>query len=87
MLWLAAGGRRWNPSWRGCPPQGAVYGNSFVIGVTLAVVAVFLAYESKGLLVGESTDTQAVASIWAKVEGPLDVIIASRGAASEAGRI
>jgi cation diffusion facilitator family transporter len=41
---------------------------SIVIGVILAVVAVFLAYESKGLLVGESADTQAVASIRALAE-------------------
>ena len=36
---------------------------SLVIGLILAAVAVLLAYESKGLLVGESADAQAVASI------------------------
>jgi divalent metal cation (Fe/Co/Zn/Cd) transporter len=37
--------------------------SSLVIGIILATVAVLLAYESKGLLVGESADTQVVASI------------------------
>ena len=41
---------------------------SVIIGVILAAVAVLLAYESKGLLVGESADTQAVASIRALAE-------------------
>jgi cation diffusion facilitator family transporter len=36
---------------------------SIAIGVILAAVAVLLAYESKGLLVGESASAQAVASI------------------------
>jgi cation diffusion facilitator family transporter len=42
---------------------------SIVIGLILAVVAMLLAYESKGLLVGESADTQAVAGIghWQKL--------------------
>ena len=41
---------------------------SIVIGLILAVVAVLLAYESKGLLVGESADTQAIAGIRALAE-------------------
>ena len=41
---------------------------SVVIGIILAAVAVLLAYESKGLLVGESADTEAVASIRALTE-------------------
>jgi cation diffusion facilitator family transporter len=41
---------------------------SLVIGSILAVVAVLLAYESKGLLVGESADPEAVASIRALTE-------------------
>ena len=41
---------------------------SLAIGVILAAVAVLLAYESKGLLVGESADRQAVASICALAE-------------------
>lgn len=36
---------------------------SILIGLVLAVVAVFLVYESKGLLIGESTDPEVVASI------------------------
>jgi cation diffusion facilitator family transporter len=36
---------------------------SIVIGAILAVVAVFLAYESKGLLIGEGVDPQTLASI------------------------
>jgi cation diffusion facilitator family transporter len=41
---------------------------SILIGLILAAVAVLLAYESKGLLVGESADTQAVAGIRALAE-------------------
>ena len=41
---------------------------SIAIGIILAAVAVLLAYENKGLLVGESADTQAVASIRALAE-------------------
>jgi cation diffusion facilitator family transporter len=41
---------------------------SLAIGIILAAVAVLLAYESKGLLVGESADRQAVASIRALAE-------------------
>jgi divalent metal cation (Fe/Co/Zn/Cd) transporter len=36
---------------------------SIIIGVILAVVAGFLAYESKGLLIGEGVDPQVLASI------------------------
>ena len=36
---------------------------SIVIGVILAVVAIVLAYESKGLLIGESADTETVINI------------------------
>src|SRR6266478_765474 len=36
---------------------------SIVIGAILAVVAVFLAYESKGLLIGEGVDPKTLASI------------------------
>ena len=36
---------------------------SIVIGLILGVVAVFLAYESKGLLIGEGVDKQTLASI------------------------
>ena len=36
---------------------------SIVIGVILASVAVFLAYETKGLLIGEGVDPQTLASI------------------------
>jgi len=36
---------------------------SVVIGVMLASVAVFLAYESKGLLVGEGTDPETLENI------------------------
>ncbi len=36
---------------------------SIVIGVILAVVAAFLAFESKGLLIGEGVDPQVLASI------------------------
>jgi divalent metal cation (Fe/Co/Zn/Cd) transporter len=42
--------------------------SSVAIGIILATVAVSLAYESKGLLVGESADTQSVASIRALAE-------------------
>ncbi|MGH7848276.1 MAG: cation diffusion facilitator family transporter [Candidatus Binatia bacterium] len=41
---------------------------SIVIGVILASVAVFLAYESKGLLVGEGADPETLASIKAVAE-------------------
>jgi divalent metal cation (Fe/Co/Zn/Cd) transporter len=34
-----------------------------VIGVILATVAVFLAYETKGLLIGEGVDPQTLASV------------------------
>jgi len=36
---------------------------SIVIGVILATVAVFLAYETKGLLIGEAVDPQTLASV------------------------
>jgi divalent metal cation (Fe/Co/Zn/Cd) transporter len=36
---------------------------SIVIGVILATVAVFLAYETKGLLIGEGVDPQTLQSI------------------------
>lgn len=36
---------------------------SIFIGVILATVAVFLAYETKGLLIGESVDPQTLASV------------------------
>jgi len=36
---------------------------SIVIGVILATVAVFLAYETKGLLIGEGVDPQTLASV------------------------
>ncbi|MDJ0636286.1 MAG: cation diffusion facilitator family transporter [Xenococcaceae cyanobacterium MO_188.B29] len=36
---------------------------SIIIGVILAAVAIFLVYESKGLLIGEGADPQTVASI------------------------
>ncbi|WP_256874596.1 cation diffusion facilitator family transporter [Nostoc sp. C057] len=36
---------------------------SIIIGIILAIVAVVLARESKGLLVGESADTQTIANI------------------------
>ena len=41
---------------------------SLVIGTILALVAVFLAYESKGLLLGESADTTVVAGVRALAE-------------------
>ncbi len=41
---------------------------SLLIGCILAVVAVFLAYEARGLLVGESTDPEAVGAIREIVE-------------------
>jgi cation diffusion facilitator family transporter len=42
---------------------------SIAIGVILAVVAVFLAYESKGLLIGEGVDAETLASIRSIVGG------------------
>src|SRR5262249_48177096 len=36
---------------------------SIVIGVILATVAVFLAYETKGLLIGEAVDPETLASV------------------------
>jgi cation diffusion facilitator family transporter len=39
--------------------------SSLVIGLILAVTAIFLAYESKGLLLGESAATETVTSIYA----------------------
>ncbi|MBO3461589.1 cation diffusion facilitator family transporter [Aetokthonos hydrillicola Thurmond2011] len=42
--------------------------SSIIIGLILAVVAVLLAYESKGLLVGESANSRIVASIRAIVK-------------------
>lgn len=41
---------------------------SIVIGLILGVVAVLLAYESKGLLVGEGADRETVESIWRLAE-------------------
>lgn len=63
---VAAGGiflGHWlnNPLWDGAA--------SIVIGVILAVVAVFLAYESKGLLLGESADPVIVRAVKALAEG------------------
>ena len=40
---------------------------SIIIGAILAVVAIFLAYESKGLLIGEGVDPKTLASIRAIV--------------------
>jgi cation diffusion facilitator family transporter len=52
--------------WLGSPvPDGVA---SILIGLILAAVAVMLAYESKKLLVGESIDTVAIASIRALAE-------------------
>jgi len=42
---------------------------SLAIGLILAGVAVFLAYESKGLLIGEGVDTETHASIHAVING------------------
>ncbi|MBC7945255.1 MAG: cation diffusion facilitator family transporter, partial [Burkholderiales bacterium] len=54
---------------------GHLYGNPYLdgiasvtIGVILALVAVFLVYESRGLIIGESADTGAVRSIRALAE-------------------
>ena len=46
---------------------------SIVIGVILAVVAVFLAYESKGLLIGEGADAAIQSSIQSLVAADRDV--------------
>ena len=49
---------------------------SIVIGVILAVVAGFLAFESKGLLIGEGVDPRVLASIrsLAGADPPVDEI-------------
>jgi cation diffusion facilitator family transporter len=49
-----------NPVWDGIA--------SVLIGIVLAVVAVFLIIEAKGLLIGESADPELVASIRASAE-------------------
>lgn len=41
---------------------------SILIGAILAVVAILLAREAKGLLIGESADTQLIAGVWAHLE-------------------
>jgi cation diffusion facilitator family transporter len=41
---------------------------SIAIGLVLAVVAMLLAREAKGLLIGESADPQLIAGIWSAVE-------------------
>jgi cation diffusion facilitator family transporter len=46
---------------------------SVVIGIILAAVAVFLAYESKGLLIGEGVDPQTRASIGRIVDADPDI--------------
>jgi cation diffusion facilitator family transporter len=46
---------------------------SVVIGLILCVVAIFLAYESKGLLIGEGVDTRTRASINKLVEADPDI--------------
>lgn len=42
---------------------------SILIGLILAVVAMLLAREAKGLLIGESADPALIADIWKRVEG------------------
>lgn len=46
---------------------------SLIIGVILSVVAIFLAHESKGLIVGESVDPRVVKGIQAIAEADPDV--------------
>ena len=46
---------------------------SIVIGVILASVAVYLAYETKGLLIGEGADPETLSSIRAIAESDVDV--------------
>lgn len=55
-----------NPLWDGAA--------SIVIGLILGVVAVFLAYESKGLLLGESADKEIVSGIYAIAGGDEAVV-------------
>lgn len=58
---------------------------SMAIGVVLAIVAAMLAYESKGLLIGESADRRVVEGIRAivgeeaRVKRPLDVLTMHMG--------
>ncbi|MFB6285546.1 MAG: cation diffusion facilitator family transporter [Candidatus Bipolaricaulia bacterium] len=47
---------------------------SVVIGLILALIAVFLAYESKGLLIGEGADTATLAAIRELVEADPQVV-------------
>lgn len=54
-----------NPMWDGIA--------SLLIGTTLAAVAVFLAYESRGLLIGETADPGVVEDIRAIARGDDDV--------------
>ncbi|MEZ4616050.1 MAG: cation diffusion facilitator family transporter [Caldilineaceae bacterium] len=51
---------------------------SIVIGLLLATVAVLLAYESRGLLLGESFDAEKVEQIRALVEADPQVVTAGR---------
>jgi len=51
---------------------------SIAIGVVLAAVAVFLAYESRSLLVGESADPQMIAAIRELVEQDPSVVRVTR---------
>ena len=46
---------------------------SIVIGLILAIIAFFLAYESKALLIGEAADPELVAAIHAMVDSKDDV--------------
>jgi divalent metal cation (Fe/Co/Zn/Cd) transporter len=55
----------------GVPHQDGIA--SVVIGAILCGVAVFLAYESKGLLIGEGVDAETRASITKFVEADPDV--------------
>jgi cation diffusion facilitator family transporter len=66
FLGIFLGHRLGNPSYDGAA--------SMVIGVLLAAVAVFLAYESRGLLIGESADAEVVQRVRQIVEAEPAVI-------------
>ncbi|NNJ13330.1 cation diffusion facilitator family transporter [Chloroflexales bacterium ZM16-3] len=51
---------------------------SILIGLTLSAVAFFLAYESRGLLIGETADPEVVAGITAIVRADPDVAVVGR---------